>query len=148
MTVCVGARRSSPNALCVGARRSLCQGPALSVSGFGDLCVGARRSLCRAPVSGPALLGRFLCRVPGLSLYVGARRCLCWGPRSSCQGLALSGSLCAVTPTPAALHPSPIRSRGPPTPIRVPPIRPAQIRATHPAQRVPFFQERTPNLSA
>ena len=62
---------------------------------------------------------------------------------------------------PNVIRVPPIRHRGP-HPIRVPPIRhcgpPAPIcvaprthhghpRATHPARRVPFFQERTPTLT-
>ena len=171
----------------VGARRCLCQGmsgpsavsgpggplPTLSVPGPGGLCVGARRSLCQASVvsvlcRGPALsvsrpgvaFGRFLCRGPALSLYVGARRCLCRGPRCLCQGLALSGGLCvgarrslcrgagpgnlcqglcqgpAVLPQPSLCRASgpPIRSRGPPDQRATHPSTGPQLRsACHPS---------------
>ena len=111
----LGARWSSPKALCVGprhylrrgptlfvsAQRFLCRGPALFVSGPGTLCVGARRSasgpgaLCVGPRAFCAGLsmsaaGAFL-RGPALSvsdpggLYVGARRSLC---RALCCSLA------------------------------------------------------------
>ena len=66
--VCVGARRSSPSALCVGASGpgAFCVG-ALFVSGPGALFVGARRfvhvgarhSLCRGPaLLVPSTIGR------------------------------------------------------------------------------------------
>ena len=55
-----------------------------------------------------------------------------------------------VSPAPQAPSSDP-RPRGPPAPIRVPPIRSAgpQLRSAchHPARRVPFFLERTPNLT-
>ena len=83
------------------AQHSLCRASALSFFGAQRLCVGSRRSLCRGPavsVSGPSALlcpsglrraqrslcpaRRSLSRAPALSgrLCVGARRSLCRGP--------------------------------------------------------------------
>ena len=110
--VCVGARRSvsGPGALCVGARhsfyqtrRSLCRGPAAP-------CVAARCSLSRLGVgawrSSPKTLfsryrrsvcrvWRFLsvCRGSTICACVGARRSVCRGPASLCQGPARGPAL-------------------------------------------------------
>ena len=80
---CTHKRVSSSGGLCVGAQRSVCRGPALSVSGRGALCVGPRRSLSLS-VSGPD------------SLSLGARSSLCRGPALSVSGSAPSVSLCRV----------------------------------------------------
>ena len=124
-----------------GTLPCLCQASALYIARF-----GARRFLCRDPA-----LRR------GLALCVGLRRsagALCVGARSQ---IRVSPS--AHTPS------SDLRPRGLPAPIRTPPIRFAgpqlrsachpsgpwapspDPRATHPARRVPFFQERTSNLT-
>ena len=65
---CTHRRVSSSGGFCVGAQRSLCRGPALSVSGSDAPCRGPALS-----VSGP---GAALCRAPALSgrLCVGRRR--------------------------------------------------------------------------
>ena len=79
-----------PSALCVGPRRSLCRGPALSVSGPGALCVGARLSLCR-PCRAPAL------SVSGPSALCVAPKAFIWsaGPqlRSACRPSSPARSL-------------------------------------------------------
>ena len=87
--------------------------------GPGALCVGARRSLCRAQAP-----FRHSESEPGT------------------LSVSVSGSVFRrVPPGPAgpqlrsACHPS-----GPAGPN-------SDLRATHPARRVPFFQERTPNLT-
>ena len=110
----------NPCAVCVRLRRSLCRGPALSVSGPGALtlsvlwiCVGPRRSLYRGPHS--LLSWRSLCRAPALSvsgpgtlslLGALARRSLCApalsGPGAPCVGprrfLCLSSALSVSSP--------------------------------------------------
>ena len=89
---------SSPGALSVGAQRSLCRGPALSVSGPallpGTLFVGAQQSsfdaLCVGP---PAVSCGGLCVGPlsgPNAVCVGASS-LCQGP-ALCRGPALSAS--------------------------------------------------------
>ena len=87
-----GLCRAGPAAwrLCVAAPASLCQGPALSVSGPGALCVGARRSLYREP-------GRSLCRGPALSVLgrAGRRRraVATGGLRRACRGVGKDEAL-------------------------------------------------------
>ena len=92
------ARRSlgfgASGALCLGCRRSLYRGPALSVSGPGALCaLFVSRFGASVSVSGPQRCA--LCGTVGphrsLAVCVGARRSLCRGPVSLCQG---SGPLC------------------------------------------------------
>ena len=119
-------------------------------------------------VSGPAppavlsVSGSALCSVSGPG--VGAQRspgALCVGPqRSLCRGLALSasglfvgtGALCQVPalsfdPPPPPLCPSATRPHPTSHPRATTHPPSSDPRATHPAGRVPFFQERTPNLT-
>ena len=150
VTVCVVARRSSPQApvsasgpgtLCV--RRSLCRGPALFVS--------VPSTLCRAlSVSGPRDSS-----CPALSvLGPGRPGALCVGP-SQLRPIWLAGSnprarRSAPDPRathPAACHPSSHGSQ-PRSACHIQPRAPSSDpRATHPAGRS-LFQERTPNLPA
>ena len=165
--LCVGVPALSVSVF----RRSLCQGPAVSVSGSrrslcrssGGLCVGSRRS-------GPGALSLSVSgsvsawRRPA-ALCVGLCRALCVGPRRSLSGvsgpaLSVSGPVCrslcgapALGPALPAFWRSLCRGPAvsvagpPPATIRVPPIRlrapSSDPRATHPARRVPFFQDRT-----
>ena len=78
------------SALCVWPRRSLCRGPARSVSGPGALCVGARRSLCRAPALSVSVSG------PG-ALCVGPWRSLCRGGALCRAALSVSGPALSVS---------------------------------------------------
>ena len=151
---------SGPGALCVGARRSL--------SGPGALCFGARRSPLPFRVWGPDALcvGPLFVRAPGaVSLSVSVLSALCVAARRFVSGPCGSVGPQLRYARPSACHPS-IRLTGPrpssdqlaSAPIRVAhiqsrPSAPIRVtppssdpRATHPARRVPFFQERTPNL--
>ena len=142
-SVCVGPRA-------LGPQRSLCRG----VSGPPALCVGARArsvgpsALC---VPGALCVGTgALCQVPALSASgSGTLSLICVGPCSSAE----SASISREPPPPTRIRAPPIRSRGPPAPTRVPPIRlrapshPSGPRAPSSDWRVPFIQERTPNLT-
>ena len=147
--VCVGARRSlcQAPALSVSGPGAVC-GAALSVSGPGSLCVvaGARRSPRRCLFEDPALsvsalsgsagssLSRSLCGAlpPSLSLFVltAPKPQLRSACSSACHLRSAQGSAAPSSdPRAAPIRVPPIRSRGPPAQIRVPPI------------------ERTPNLT-
>ena len=144
---------SGPGALCVGPRRSQ--------------CVGARQSVCRAR----ALSRRPLCRTPALSRALsGPRRSVCralaLSPRSSALSVLAgtrpqlrSATLHLVHPSsestchPSVPNPHPAERADPPAPIYLPANHPGRgppssdPRATHPARRVDFFQETTPNIT-
>ena len=98
--------------------RFLCRAPALSVSGPSALCVGAGHSLRRPWRRSLCQTRRSVCRGPALSVS---------GPGALCIKAWRFLSLCESDPAPRAPSSDP--------------------RATHPARRVPFFQERTPNLT-
>ena len=152
-----------PGALCVGPKRSLtpCRNPALSVSVSSALrawvcfslavCVGPGpqlRSVCRSSRRcGPSSASALAPFVP-VAQRVQLRSVLIpsAGP-SSHPALPLRSAWSVVTlPAPPACHPSvrphPAMSRAAP---RAPSSDPC---ATRPARRVPFFQERTPNITA
>ena len=113
---------SGPGALSVGAQRSLCRGPALSVSGPG----AAPRHSLSGSLSGPS--SRSLCWRPS-GLCVRARRFHIWGPVGVCVGgrqsslnalwigprrsLSVSGpgTLCCVPPIRRCGRPAPIQLR-------------------------------------
>ena len=152
--LCVGARQSSPGAvcvgLCVGARRFLCPGPALCFGAGRSFFVSGPGALCRGParcLSACRCLGFFVrprrssCRGPALSIAL--RRSL-----SECVwGLFLyrsSALLCSLCRGPALSGGHSVSGPGAAEALVAPSSHP---HATHPARRVPFFQERTPNLS-
>ena len=106
----IGLRRSLSGRIVsiseLGAlRRSLCRGPAVSLSGPGALCRGpARRSLCRGCVGARHSLRQG----PARLLSVGARRSVSPG-----------GPPAPISVPPSRTHPQ----HGPRAPIRVPPLR-------------------------
>ena len=137
---CVGARHSlsgpggplprvyfpGTGGLCVGAHRFLCRRPALFVSGPGALsvgpgalCVGARRSFYRAPALSVRVWSpdcfRRVCGGPAVPGGVGDCRCFCEASAVSGTASPLQSCTCGLR----ASHP-----RGPPAPVRVPPIQP------------------------
>ena len=116
--------------ICVGApalSRRCVLGPALSAAGPRPLSVlrSARHPSCSASPTHPA-------------------------PRP-CPGLPRPPAPTGVPPIrPRRPHTSDHPVCGPPAGIRVPPSSPgpsSNPRAIHPARRVPFYQERTPNLA-
>ena len=132
--------------------------PALSRSLCRDLC---RRSLRRPAlsVSGPPFLWRSFAALGPVALCIGAVPALSVsgpglsvsGPSSLC--VAVGGTLCVHpssgprtrAPSSTTLRPCPqLRSACHPSAPAAPSSEP---RATHPALRVPFFQERSPNLT-
>ena len=140
---------SGPGALFVGARQSV--RPTISVSGPGALCcVGPRRrALARYPGSAchPAPSGQL--RVPPTPaprpIYLASRAATHPHLRASAQpgttGPSSAGpqlpSACRLSCRAPSSDPRAIRLTGPSS----------DPRATHLARRVPFGQERTPNLT-
>ena len=148
-------------ALCAGAQRSLCQGPALSRC---SLCRALSPALSVSASALPALSvsGPGGVRVGAGALCVGGRRCLCRGLArpAHVSGPAPPPPLC---PSAASPHPHLASARhlsGPAGPRAQPRIRLRELRstchpsrcaasagpgsdprATHPARRIPFFQE-------
>ena len=150
-----------PGALCVGTRCCL----ALCASGLGALCFGLR-TLCRAPAlsvspsvsgfrrpiarvgAGPQRSRTPPTRVPPVQQQHPARSAC--HPRSRALQQTPIVDLHHPAPTFAGCVP-PVRFAGPqlrsachPPGLRAPSSHP---RANHPARRVPFFQEKPPNLA-
>ena len=169
-TLCVWLQRSvsGPGALCVRASAALCLAPALS-GGLGSVeTVPApanphQRYLCRAPavsVSGLGALRHSLCRastqillntsVSGLGgLCIGARRspAPCSSPRTpSSDPRATHAAPRLPAPIRMACHPSSTQAPSSACHPSNTEASSSNPRATHPARRVPLFQERTPNL--
>ena len=103
-------------------------------------------SLCRASalsVSRPATLSLSASYLGGLRVGPGRSPAL---PVSAPSALCAAAALSATSSDPRATQRH-LWFCGPPAPTPGPRAPSSNPRTTHPAQRVPFFQERTPNLT-